>query len=136
MNLEDRLGQIGTPGVPRWELSGTTTYDIGRLSLTLQHRFIAAGINNPSQIGPDDPAYTITNPNSINNNRVPSRYYMNLSAKYDLLQRGSMKLQVFGSVSNLFDTDPPLAPGLIGYSEPAFFDMIGRTYHGGVRFTY
>ena len=61
---------------------------------------------------------------------------MNLSGHYDVVQRGSMKLQVFGSISNLFDTAPPLAPGLIGYSEPAFFDMIGRTYHGGVRFTY
>ncbi len=130
------FGQVGTPGVPRWSLTGTTTYDIGRLRITLQERVISKGIVNPSQIGPDDPAYSIANPNSINDNVVPGRIYVNLAGHYDLITRGDRRVQIFGLVSNLFDRAPPLAPSLIGYSEPAFFDMIGRTFHAGVRFTY
>ena len=130
------FGQIGTPGVPKWALSGTTTYTVGRLSLTLQERFVSKGIMNASQIGPDDPAYSITNPISVNLNTVPSRLYFNLSGRFDVIKNDKNTVQVFGSIANLFDKDPPLAPGLIGYSEPTFFDMIGRTFHFGVRFTH
>jgi outer membrane receptor protein involved in Fe transport len=130
------FGQIGTPGVPRWALNGTQTYNLGRLSLTLQERYVAKGILNASQIGPEDAGYSITNPISVSTNRVPSRLYFNLSGRFDVVKNEKNTVQVFGSISNLFDKAPPLAPGLISYSEPAFFDMIGRTFRGGIRFTH
>lgn len=130
------FGDVGAPGVPRWTVSGTMSYDRGPFSATLQGRFISKGMFSASLIGPDDPAYNINLANSVDNNVVPSRVYFNLSTQYDLPARRGFKAQAFASISNLFDKAPPLAPGLIGYSEPAFFDMVGRTFRVGLRFDY
>ncbi len=67
---------------------------------------------------------------------MAARVYFNLAAQYDLPARRGYTVQAFASISNLFDQAPPLAPGLIGYSEPAFFDMVGRTFRVGMRFGY
>jgi outer membrane receptor protein involved in Fe transport len=131
-----QFGQVGTPGVPRWAVTGTVTYERGPFALTLQGRHISPGRFSASFIGPDDPAYSLTDPNSINDNIVRGRTYFNLAAHYDILDRDGRKVQLFGSVSNLFDKAPPLAPGLIGYSEPAFFDLIGRRFNLGARFDF
>ena len=130
------FGDVGTPGVPRWTVSGTMTYDRGPLSATLQGRFISKGVLSASLIGPDDPGYNVNLPNSISDNTVAARVYFNLAAQYDLPARRGYTVQAFASISNLFDQAPPLAPGLIGYSEPAFFDMVGRTFRVGMRFGY
>ncbi len=61
---------------------------------------------------------------------MASATYVNLSGSYDL----SKKLQVFGSVNNLFDKDPPVAPGGNGYpTNPVYFDTYGMTWKLGVR---
>jgi outer membrane receptor protein involved in Fe transport len=127
------FGQVGTPGVPRWSVTGSLSYARGPFSTTVQVRHISQGRFSASLIGPDDPTYSPALTNSINDNIVSGRTYLNLSAQYDLWTRGERKLQAFGSIANLFDRAPPLAPGLIGYSEPAFFDMIGRTFRIGLR---
>ena len=47
---------------------------------------------------------------------------------------GARSLQVFGTLDNIFNRDPPVAPGGNGYpTNPVYFDTYGRTWRVGVR---
>jgi len=55
---------------------------------------------------------------------------VNISASYDILKG----FQLFGSINNLFDKSPPIAPGGNGYpTNPVYFDTYGRLWRVGVR---
>jgi len=41
--------------------------------------------------------------------------------------------EIFGSVNNLFNKAPPAAPELQFYTNPVYFDSIGRYYRVGFR---
>jgi outer membrane receptor protein involved in Fe transport len=129
---------------PKWILNGTVTYDHGPFTGTLQGRYIGKGALNKTLIGPDDSRYDPTLINSININQVPSRFYVTLGANYDLISKeGGRRLELFGVVDNLFDIDPPIAPGTTASvvqssypTNPGFFDTLGRRYRVGIRFKY
>ena len=71
--------------------------------------------------------------NSINYNRVASRLYWDLSGSIDLMNDGNRKVQLFGSIYNLFDKNPPRQRL---YGNPVLFDAIGRSYRVGLRTTF
>jgi iron complex outermembrane receptor protein len=79
--------------------------------------------------GPDDPAYSPTLPNSIDNNVIGSMTYVNLGASYDFGTKGRREL--FVSVDNAFDRDPPV-PG----NNNAYYDLMGRTVKLGLRVSF
>ena len=55
---------------------------------------------------------------------------MNLSASYKILEG----IELFGSINNVLDKDPPVAPGGNGYpTNPVYFDTYGRVWRAGVR---
>ena len=80
-------------------------------------------------IGPEDPGYSITLPNSVNTNRVAGRTYVHLSVNYDL----SEHFTVFGVVTNIFNATPPPNPTAIGSYNPVLYDIVGRNFRIGVR---
>lgn len=129
---------------PKWILNGTLTYDQGPFTGTLQGRYIGKGALNKTFIGPDDARYDPALPNSININKVPSRFYLTLGANYRIISDGSRRqVELFGTVDNLLDKDPPIAPGSTASvvqssypTNPAFFDTLGRRYRVGVRVKY
>jgi len=82
-------------------------------------------------IGPDNPLYAPTLLNSINDNRVDSRFYVNLFGSVFI--DAAKRFEVFGSVSNLFNTDPPAAPETQFYTNPVYFDTLGRYFRVGAR---
>ena len=137
----DRAGMTGwpiqaTPGVPHWTGDLTATYDNGPLSLTLQGHYIDKGLYDVFSTGPEQAGYSPTQRLSINDNSVPSRFYTSINAQYDIVKDGSGRtVQIFGSVSNLFDVNPPIAPGQQA-TNTILFDVIGRSYRGGLRFRY
>jgi outer membrane receptor protein involved in Fe transport len=49
---------------------------------------------------------------------------------------GDRTMQLFGSISNLANSEPPSVPGSTYPSNPVYFDMIGRVYKVGVRFDF
>lgn len=71
--------------------------------------------------------------NPTNDNHVASATYINLFGSYDFAVTGDTSVQLFGSVSNLFDKEPPFAPELQYPTNPTYFDQIGRTYRAGLR---
>jgi iron complex outermembrane receptor protein len=140
INYAGQTGPTGAFGTfntsPNWQGNLIVTTEQGPFTGTVQVRYIGSGrfetltpLNKPPvQIG--DPGYSNTNPNSINTNRVSAAAYVNLSASYRIMDG----IELFGSVNNLLDKDPPVAPGGNGYpTNPVYFDTYGRVWRGGVR---
>jgi len=121
---------------PRWQSNLFMTYANGPFTTTLQVRWIGPGSfeaitgSGGAPVAPGDPGYATTGANSINTNSVASATYVNLSGSYDI---GS-HLSLFASINNLFNRDPPVAPGGNGYpTNPVYFDTYGMTWKLGFR---
>jgi outer membrane receptor protein involved in Fe transport len=130
----DRAGQTGNSAglaAPDWIFNGTATVSAPRWSLTLQGRYINQGLYDAQRIGPDDPRYATTLPNSINDNIVDSRFYLNLFGSVFL--DSDQRFEVFGSINNLLDKAPPPAPETQFYTNPVYFDTLGRYFRVGAR---
>jgi outer membrane receptor protein involved in Fe transport len=117
-------------GVPKWRADGLITYTANRYSLSAHGRYTGPGVYDPTKIGPDQQGYSVNLANSNNYNRVASRLYFDLTGTIDILKDGKRELELFGSVFNLFDKDPPY---LRLYGNPVLFDPIGRAYRIGLR---
>jgi outer membrane receptor protein involved in Fe transport len=137
----DRAGQTGyqtnaLPGIPKWTVNGLVTFDTGPLSLTTEARYIPTGIYDVTRIGPQDEGYATTLPASIGDNRVTGRLYLNVAARYKLIDTPTNSLELYGAINNLFDKDPPVSVGNGVGTNAQLFDTIGRRFRAGVRFRY
>ena len=76
--------------------------------------------------------------NSISDNTVDSATYVGLAMSY-AIPWNDRDIEVFGVINNLFDKDPPIAPGGgdgrgSNYpTNPVFFDTLGATFRFGLR---
>jgi iron complex outermembrane receptor protein len=96
--LDDVTGNSGSitniQRVPRWKLDGVVTYSQPRWALTAHGRYIARAILDPTKVRPEDEGYDINLPNSININRVDSRFCLDLTATHQISwrrRRGSVR---------------------------------------------
>ena len=142
-NIYNYAGQSGPTAAfggfntsPKWQANAFVTYTTGPFSGTVQVRYVGPGrfdTTSPSgglAVAPGDAGYSTTNVNSISANSVPAAWYVNLHASYDVTKN----FTVFGNIDNLFDKDPPFAPGGNGYpTNPVYFDTYGMTWKVGVR---
>lgn len=138
-DVVDRAGQtggLGSNGLPDWLVNAYITYTAKPLSVTLQGRYIDSGVLDATRIDPRDAGYAPTVANSTNDNRVDSRFYVNLFGSVDLPLLGDQQVQLFAAVYNLFDKEPPFAPELQYPTNPTYFDQIGRTYRVGARIRF
>ena len=135
----DRAGQTGqSAGIaaPSWIANGYLTYDTPRFNVTVQGRYITPGKYDAIYIAPGDPGYATTVANSINNNRVAGRFYVNLFGSVRPWSDDEKGIEIFGAVNNLFNRAPPAAPETQFYTNPTYFDTIGRYYRLGARFRF
>lgn len=129
---------------PKWRWSGFLTYRGGPFTATTAVRYVGSGKLDVTKIGPDSPNYDPSLPNSISNNHVRSVAYVSLALSYALPAFGRKDgLEVFGVIDNLFDTDPPVAPGggraALGSAyptNPAYFDTLGMRWKAGMRIKF
>ncbi|AXB80129.1 TonB-dependent receptor (plasmid) [Novosphingobium sp. P6W] len=113
--------------VPSWVVNTNLSYEVGRFQMLAQGRFISAGKY--------DNAYV--EGVNINDNSIPSRFYVNLSAQYKLLDSDLGNVEIFAVINNLMDKDPPLVPVYgVGATNFAYYDVIGRSGKVGVRFKF
>jgi len=111
------------------------TYSKPTFSVTAHMRYIPRALLDPTKIGPEDAGYDINNPNSQTTNRVDSRFYLDLSASVKLADtRNDGKIEMYGSVSNVFDKTEPKQLRLIG--NPLQFDPMLRYFRVGMRATF
>ncbi len=127
-------------GVPRWRASAVVTYENPLFSLTAHGRYIPSALLSRDHIGPGEPGYSVNwvatpaDPRqSISDNSVDSRFYLDLTASVKLYgPEGEDGIELFGGIDNVFDKDPPSNLQFIGNG--LYFDSIGRYYKVGVRF--
>jgi iron complex outermembrane recepter protein len=122
----ERAGEF----VPEWRWTGSATYHSGPWTVFLQGVYM--GETNV------DNTYTRA---QIADNTIDAQLIFNASVQHTLYsdkQRG--RLQLFGTVTNLLDADPPVTTSSVAYawSAPlgAGYDKIGRAFSVGVRFSY
>jgi iron complex outermembrane recepter protein len=128
----DRAGQLTgsatVNSVPHWQGNLTATYEVGRLSTSLQGRFVGAGnIDNLATPG------TSTGANIY---KVGSKTYWNLSASYDLIAKDGHRVQLFGLVDNVFNSHPPFPFMPSSLVTSPYHTVLERSYRVGVRFAY
>lgn len=134
-NGVNRAGQTGaifggTAGLPKWVVNSSLAYRGSRFDASVQLRWISKSHFNNALIGPDEAGYAVTLANSINNNVIPSATYVNVGGSYNF-GTPEARREVYFSVNNLFDRDPPL-PAI---NNNAYYDLLGRAYRVGVRFS-
>jgi outer membrane receptor protein involved in Fe transport len=146
------VGQTGTANsflsdnqpAPKWQGVLTSTWTRGPLSLTGQGHFVGHGkfnyrgaLQNPDGTFPALTGQLLSGA-TLSTNRVPSYAVFGLSGSYEFESVGPVKnFQIFATVDNLFDRDPPIAAGNgangNGGTNPIYFDTLGRFYRLGLR---
>jgi iron complex outermembrane recepter protein len=127
-------------GFPRWRGNLTVDYSIGNFGITLSEQYIHnMRLDIPPGIANSTTAGAPLVPLAFVDSRVPAVWYTDLALRYKV-PHGDGNIEVFGTVNNLFDKDPPLIPGTIpGVNIPtniAVYDFIGRSFTAGVRFRF
>jgi len=126
-----KTNSTDTAGSPRWAWNANATYNVDRITANLQLRYYSPIKYGTQYIGPDDRAYSPTNPQSINRNIWPAAMTWNLHLAYDVIQEpDGQDLQVYFNVDNLFDKDPPLI-----WFNVSTYDIVGRYFKIGIRYT-
>jgi len=134
----NRAGQNGVrtgtvPGVPDYVIDGMLNWTVSDFKLTAHGRYIPSGIFWTNFVGPDSIWYDVTSLQSVSNNYVPARAYFDLSAQYTLKVGEGREFQLFGTINNLFDKDPPIMPGAGGGTNQILYDPVGRSFRIGIR---
>jgi iron complex outermembrane receptor protein len=132
----NRAGSGALGGVPRWTSNTTLSYQLGRLTNTLQLKYTSAIRGDASLFGPTDVGYNPALTNSINVNHFPAAAYVNYTVQYDLLNEDNRSLQLFALVNNVFNKDPADFAIVAFASGGNPYDVIGRTFKAGVRFKF
>jgi outer membrane receptor protein involved in Fe transport len=138
----DRAGQTGLrggtpPGIPDWTVDATARLDLGQsFSFNTHVRWINKGFFYPTFVEPGDPDFSLTNPNSVNTNSVPSRFFVDLLATVRLQSQWTKGLEVYAGVDNLLDQDPPRFPGANGSGNNVLFNPVGRFFKMGARINF
>ena len=123
--VREALGETITP---KWSGVLQANWSNEAFSLFVQERFISAAKLDATRIEGID----------INDNSTPAVFYTNVTATYNL-HMGGGKQQVYLSVANLFDRDPPLSPPPVTTFTTAAssaYDPIGRYITAGVRISF
>ncbi len=122
----------------------TATWTRGKFSLTGQMRYVDDGLVNQTRIGPGEDGFVATalpspangNRQSINLNRIGSYEVWSVSGSYNFELRDGNGLQLWGSINNLTDEDPPLFGGATGGTNAIFYSTAGREYRMGLRMNF
>ena len=142
------VGQIRSstfiPGVsaaPNWRGNLSASYLVGNFTTTLSAQYTGGSkIDLQWTDDPMDPRYftadgRLTNA-TVDNNTAKSYVNISLNAQYNLQVPGMSQFQIYGSINNLMDKDPPFLSGGTGGAVGGFYDTYGRAYRFGVRLRF
>jgi outer membrane receptor protein involved in Fe transport len=142
INYHGQSGPVASFGgfntSPDWRANAWLTYTLDRFSTTLEAQYVGDGTLNATwtESPPGDPSNTQLN--TVTDNSVEDRVYFALSGSYAIAAADDGRsVEVFGVINNLFDEDPPVAPGGNLYpTNPVYFDTLGARFRAGVRITF
>lgn len=115
-------------GRPKWRGTLNVNYTVNDFSLFVSQQYIG-----PLTLGSPEPNQIWAEPD------VGAVWYTDLTLSQKLPAFGG-DIEMFLTVNNLFDRDPPLIPGTLpGLNLPtiiSLYDTVGRTYTVGARFRF
>jgi outer membrane receptor protein involved in Fe transport len=139
----------GAPGLfPKFKATGNFTYNNGPFTWFTQVRYIGKGKNAFTLAGLTGAAQGVpliggvpaaVEGVNIQDNSVPAVIYVDMRFDY-MFEVGNSSVDVFASVTNLFDRDPPITPtygSFGGYTtqyNAGLFDVLGRRFTIGAKF--
>ncbi|MGO4381474.1 TonB-dependent receptor plug domain-containing protein [Pseudoduganella sp. RAF53_2] len=126
---------VNLGGTPKWKLLAQQTWENDKLSLTLSERWFSDGVYNNEYIEcqTNCPVSTIIHP-TIYDNKMKGATYVDLGGSYKF----SKQLMAYFKIDNIADKDPEPAPqanASFGIN-PTLYDVLGRTYRFGLRYSY
>ena len=138
------VGAVGTPVgfLSDWasapDVTGniTATWTRGPVSLTGQLRYIDDGKIDRTRVGADEPGYNSAALNSVTFNTLGAYQVYSLNGSYDFSGFGGNDMQLWGSINNITNEDPPLFGSATGGTNAIFYNTIGREYRVGVRMNF
>lgn len=139
--LIELAGQNGSGGnVPDWRWLGTAAYDNERFSVNMTGRWVSDGVINTAYIECESgcPLPTQNNP-TINNNHVEGAFWLDIGGSYNLNRTDERTTQIYFKIDNVLNKAPPRATGpnanIQNGANNQLYDVLGRTYLVGIRFT-
>ena len=132
---QDRVGEASGTNPPNWKLNVTATYSLEPVTISLTGRAISSTVINATYIECTSGCPTSTTDNqTINKNHVPGVFYLDANFSYKLEALAGS--DVFFSVKNVFDKDPPSPLGLsfLGNLSAPGYDTYGTQFRAGIRF--
>jgi outer membrane receptor protein involved in Fe transport len=135
--VNNQSGTFSQLMTPSWRYYLTLSYENNPFMIAFTARGLSDGVQDSTfiQCASGCPAATVAHP-TIDNNHLPGAFYMDLSLSYKI-----SPAELFVTVENLANRDPGLVPGLGGLgfvippTDPVTYDVLGRTYRAGVRFS-
>jgi prepilin-type processing-associated H-X9-DG protein len=117
-------------GYPRWRGNLSIDYANGPFGVTLTEQYIG-------KMRLDIPGGPV--PIAFVDGHVSPVFYTDLALRFKVPARGG-EFELFGTINNLFDKQPPIIPGTVpGVNLPtniAVYDIVGRAFTAGVRFKF
>jgi outer membrane receptor for ferrienterochelin and colicin len=126
-NIADTVGSLSRLD---WKVSTRLTYTNGAFRFYAENQFVPKLMLDSTYTEIEAP---------LSQRILPSMNWTNVSLSYDILNEGTRRVQLFGAVNNIFDTNPPITPntGVTGaQSDAGVYDVLGRRYQVGLRFSY
>jgi outer membrane receptor protein involved in Fe transport len=120
----DRAGDVGVAEFPDFKFTTNVRYTQGPFTAFLQGRYIDSGFYDSRDIE------GVT----INDNTVDSVLYTDARISYGKDLANGSRWQIYASVTNLFDEDPPVVAGFSSFTgqsseaNPSIHDVLGRRY--------
>ncbi|MBB5986793.1 TonB-dependent receptor plug domain-containing protein [Sphingobium lignivorans] len=119
-STEERAGEYVTP---HWRVSGLITHELGRLTSTLDLRWLQGGkIDNDFVVGTGAL-------NTINFNDTKNIFYTNATFTVDVSRDADRSREMFIRLNNIFNVAPPFPD-----QASPLFDQVGRSFRVGLRF--
>lgn len=119
---------LGQPNSPDWSGNLQVKYEAENWSFMLQERYISESVFDAENVEGVD----------TNLNHTPAVWYTDATVTYDIQAYGETQ-QLFFSVNNLFDREPPIAtsnPSSFSSPTSDAYDPVGRYFTAGVRFKF
>jgi len=124
----DFAGDVGIAEFPDFKFTSNITYSQGPYTAFLQARYIGSGLHNTRDIA------GVT----LSDNYVESVLYTDGRVSYS---RDSSNWELFGSITNLFDEEPPVVAEFSSFSgqtsqvNAAIHDILGRRFTIGFNYS-
>ena len=125
----DSAGGV-TNGMPHWKGRVSATYTTGNIRVSAAGRYMGSGKYNST--------YEVPRQMSASDNNIPSSFVTDLTGSYTF-NLGGGEYELYGTVTNLFDRDPPIVPSAtasgnsFSATEAGLYDVLGRFFAVGVR---